>query len=87
MIFHTAYSYSTENRDKVHRRFQETRGAPPPGVTMVGRWHTADGNHGFLIAESDDAAAIATWLHGWTDLVSFEVTPVLDDEGFSEIIA
>jgi hypothetical protein len=87
MIFHAAYTYSTANRDRVHQRFKETQGAPPPGVTMLGRWHGADGNRGFLVAETADATALAAWLHGWTDLVSFEVTPVLGDAEFGEVIA
>jgi len=27
--------------------FLETGGAPPAGVKMLGRWHTADGAYGF----------------------------------------
>jgi len=87
MIFHSSYTYTAENRDRVHERFKQTGGAPPPGVTMIGRWHTADGNRGFLIAETEDATAVAAWLHDWTDLVRFEVTPVLDDAQFGRVIA
>lgn len=87
MILHAHYEYSTENRDEVHRRFKDTGGVPPPEVTMVGRWHSAEGNRGFLIAESDDANGIARWLNEWTDLVSFEVTPVLTDEQFIQVIS
>jgi len=61
MLFHARYRYSTADRNAVHGRFLES-GAPPPGVTMLGRWHGAEGNGGFLVAEADDAAAIARWL-------------------------
>ena len=36
---------------------------------MLGRWHAAAGNGGFLVADCEDAGALARWLHGWTDLI------------------
>ena len=86
MMVHGSDRYSTANRDAVHRRFLETGGAPPAGVSMLGRWHCAEGNGGFFLAETDDPAALARWLQDWTDLIDFEVTPVLTDEQFSEVI-
>ena len=86
MLFYTHFQYSAENRDTVHQRFKETGGTPPPNVTMLGRWHSIEGNRGILVAESDDPSAIAKWLNDWTDLVSFEVTPVLSDEQFLKVI-
>lgn len=86
MLFHAQYDYSPDDRDRVHQRFKETGGLPPAGVTMLGRWHSVEGNRGFLIAESEDASAVTSWLHGWTDLLSFEVTPVLTDEQFKDVI-
>lgn len=87
MLFHARYAYRGEDRDKVHQRFLQTGGAPPSGVTMLGRWHGAQGNGGFLVAETEDATALARWLQDWTDLVAFEVTPVVTDEEFAAVIA
>lgn len=86
MIFHIAFDYLPDSRADVHERFKQTGAPPPEGVTMVGRWHAAEGNRGWLIAETDDADGIARWLQEWTDLVSFEVTPVLTDEQFRAVI-
>ena len=86
MLFHVHYAYSTEDRDAVHERFKATGGVPPAGVTMLGRWHDAGGNRGFLVADSGDIDAVAGWLHEWSDLLSFEITPVLTDEAFSRVI-
>lgn len=86
MLIHASYVYATGDRDAVHRRFKETGGAPPPGVEMIGRWHGAEGNCGFFLAETDDVGALARWLQDWTDLLSFEVTPVLTDAQFREVI-
>lgn len=73
MLFHVSY------RDIGNTRFV-TRGAlPPKGATMLSRWHSGAGNRGFIIAETDDPDALASWLKGYTDY--FEVTPVMRDEG------
>ena len=86
MIFHITYQLSPERRNDAQKRFKETGAPPPSGVTMAGRWHCAQGLRGFAIAESSDAEAIAKWLQEWTDLISFEVTPVVNDEQLARVI-
>jgi hypothetical protein len=86
MLFHGRYKYPPACRDAVHQRFLQTGAPPPEGVTMIGRWHSAEGNRGFFVAEATDAAAVAKWLQDWSDLLSFRVDPVLEDERFAEVI-
>jgi len=86
MIFHISYAFSPEQRNNAQKRFKETGGLPPSGVTMIGRWHSAQGHKGFVLADSSDAVAIAKWMQEWTDLLSFEVTPVLNDEEVARVI-
>jgi len=86
MLFHITYDFTPQERDDAQRRFKDTGAPPPEGVIMHGRWHSAAGHLGFLIAESSDAVAIGKWMQSWTDLLSFEITPVLTDEEFSEVI-
>ena len=86
MLFHITYEVSPQDRNQVQKRFKETGALPPEGVTMQGRWHSAAGHIGFLVAESSDAVAIAKWMQKWTDLLAFDITPVLTDEEVAEII-
>ena len=44
------------------------------------------GLRGFVVAESSDAEAVAKRLQDWTDLLSFEVTPVVTDEQLARVI-
>ena len=55
-------------------RFLETGGAPPKGVTMLGRWHAMNGQ-GFAISESTDAKAMYQSVSEWSDFLSLTVTP------------
>ncbi len=82
MRFMVRWTLKGDNRDRTIARFKETGGPPPSGVQMIGRWHCASGSGGFALAESGDAAAIHRWVYDWSDLLSFEVHPVLNDEEF-----
>lgn len=86
MLFMTTYSFPPEHRDKAVARFRQTQGAPPPGVKMLGRWHDIGGNKGFTLSEATDAQALFKWAMDWSDLISFDVSPVIDDEGFAKVL-
>ena len=86
MIFHITYTLSPGQRNDAQKRFKTTGAPPPSGVTMTGRWHCAEGLRGFIVAESSDAEAVAKWTQGWTDLLSFEVTPVVTDGQLARVI-
>lgn len=87
MFFHISYVFDPEHREGAQARFMETGALPPEGVTMHGRWHSVSGRRGFLIAESSDASAVASWLQEWTDLLTFETHVVLNDEEFAAVLA
>ena len=67
-------------------RFLETGAQPPQGVTMLGRWFTAGHNKGFMLAETTDSKALFRWVSQWTDLMDFEVDPVLEDQEAAPIL-
>jgi len=67
-------------------RFLETGGAPPKGVTMLGRWHGMDGT-GFAISESTDPKAMYLWQAQWADVLDLTVTPCLEDADAGEVMA
>ena len=86
MFFHLTYEIAPPDRDTAQQRFKATGGLPPEGVTMHSRWHSAAGHCGYIIAESTDALAIGKWTQAWTDVIAFEVTPVINDEEAAEMI-
>lgn len=87
MKFLVEYSFGPSAYIASTKRFAETQGPPPAGITMLGRWHAASGHKGVTLAETSDAKALYAWVLGWADLLSFEVTPVLDDAEVAEVLA
>jgi hypothetical protein len=67
-------------------RFLATGGAPPKGVTMLGRWHGMNGQ-GFAISESTDAKAMYQWVAPGSDLLSLTVTPCVEDTDAGAVMA
>ena len=86
MRFMTSWTFKPEASREAIARFKETGGYPPKGVTMVARYHDVAGNRGWAISECDDAVAASKWCHDWSDLLTFEVTPVLDDQQITEVL-
>lgn len=86
MRFMTTYSLRPEQRDAALARFKKTQGAPPPGVKLLGRWHDAGGHRGFTLSEASDAQAIYRWVLEWSDLMTFDVSVVLDDQEFARAL-
>ena len=84
MYYVISWRFDPEHRDAIHARFKETGGPPPAGVRMLGRWHQIGGGRGACVARSDDPVAVAKWAQEWSDLMTFEVYPALDDEQFGK---
>ena len=74
------YQISKATWGQAVERFLETGGAPPDGVTLLNRYHAAAGRHGFLVAESDDVAALYRMAAEWHDVCDLAITPVIEDE-------
>ena len=48
--------------------------------------HAVGGNRGFVIAEVADVVPIGKWMQKWTDLLTFDVTPIMNDEEIQTVL-
>lgn len=55
-------------------------------MKLLARWHDVAGNRGWTISEAADPALLAQWSLSWSDLLKFEVTPVIDDEQLGSLL-
>jgi hypothetical protein len=87
MKFVTTWSVPPENRKAAEVRFKESAGdAPPAGIKLLGRWFAVGGGKGVHVCECDDPIAFAKWAQRWSDLLSIEIYPALDDEGAAKLL-
>ena len=68
----------------VYRRFRERGRMAPEGLSYVSSWVTADMTRCYQIMETTDRALLDQWIAIWSDLVEFEVYPVITSKEASE---
>jgi hypothetical protein len=61
----------------VYRRFAEQGRLAPPGLVYVASWVSDDLRRCYQVMECDDRALLDEWMARWSDLVDFEVVPVM----------
>lgn len=84
MKFMITWTIAPAQQNESTQRFVQTGGGPPPGVKMLGRWHGP--SMGFVLAEGNDMKPIYEWTRQWSDLLSFVVTPVIEDDEAAEVL-
>ena len=68
----------------VYARFAAQGRLLPEGVSYVASWISADLTHCYQVMEADDVALLQRWTAAWSDLVEFEIIPVISSEEAAE---
>ena len=66
------------SKEKVYARYEAKGRMLPDGLKYVDSWLTEDGTRCFQLMETDDLELFNLWIEKWSDLVEFEIIPVLD---------
>jgi hypothetical protein len=61
-------------------RFLSGKGAPPAGVTLLGRWHQTDSSGGYALYETDDPAKLFEFAASWVDVLEIHSNIVVEDD-------
>jgi Domain of unknown function (DUF3303) len=61
----------------VYRRFRERGRLAPDGLECRGSWITEDLRRCYQVMECDDRRLLDEWIAHWSDVVDFEVIPVV----------
>jgi hypothetical protein len=78
-----------KNRDAlpVYRRFNERGRLAPEGVRYVASWVDEKLERCFQLMESEERELVDEWIARWSDLVDFEVYPVISSSNAAERVA
>ncbi|TAH37927.1 MAG: DUF3303 domain-containing protein [Planctomycetota bacterium] len=71
----------------VYRRFREQGRMAPEGLVYVASWVDAGLERCYQLMETDDRALLDEWTARWSDLVDFEVHPVISSQEAAERVA
>jgi hypothetical protein len=77
-----------KNKDPVpvYRRFRDRGRMVPEGLVYLSSWVDQKLEHCYQLMETHDRALLDEWMASWSDLVDFEVHPVVTSkEAFDKI--
>ena len=77
MLFMVIERFKNRDAKAVYRRFRDHGRGAPDGLTYVGSWIEASFDRCFQLMECDDARLLQQWVAVWSDLIEFEIVPVV----------
>jgi Protein of unknown function (DUF3303) len=77
MLFMVIERFREQNAKAVYARFRDKGRMMPEGLTFVGSWVTADVGRCFQLMECDDVTLLQRWVAEWSELIEFEIVPVV----------
>ena len=77
MLFMIIEHFRDGDARPVYARFRERGRLAPDGLRYVDSWVTPDLARCYQVMECDDRALLDEWIAAWSDLVDFEVHPVI----------
>lgn len=86
MLFMIVENFRDGDARPVYRRFRERGRLAPDGLRYVASWVTDDLRRCFQVMECDDRGLLDQWLDHWSDIVDFEVIPVMTSAAALEAI-
>ena len=86
MLYMVVENFRNGDPVPVYRRFRERGRLAPEGVKYLSSWVDEKLERCFQLMETDDPLLLDEWMEHWTDLVEFEVYPVVSSAEAAERI-
>lgn len=80
MVYMVVEHFKNGDARPIYRRFREKGRLAPEGLTYVTSWVEENLQRCFQLMETDDRTLLEEWLAQWSDLVDFEVFPVMTSQ-------
>ena len=77
MLYMIVEHFKNKDAVAVYRRFRDLGRLAPDGLTYISSWVDEKLERCFQIMETDDRALLEQWMAKWSDIVEFEVYPVI----------
>ena len=77
MLYMVVETFRNGDSAPVYRRFRERGRLAPEGVNYISSWVDERLERCFQLMETDNRLLLDEWMENWSDLVEFEVYPVM----------
>jgi hypothetical protein len=86
MLFMVIETFKNGDPKPIGERFRRSGRMLPEGVAYHASWVDSSGWRCFQIMEAPSVELLNTWVSHWSDLVDFEIIPVLTSGEFWSMI-
>jgi hypothetical protein len=80
MLFMVVENFKDGDALPVYRRFRAEGRLAPEGLNYVSSWVDETLQRCFQLMETDDRNLLEQWIANWSDIVDFEVFPVMTSQ-------
>jgi hypothetical protein len=80
MLYMIVEQFKDQDALPVYRRFRERGRLAPEGLAYVSSWVDERFHRCFQLMETDDRNLLEQWIANWSDIVDFEVFPVMTSQ-------
>jgi hypothetical protein len=87
MLYMIVEHFKNDDPLPVYRRFRDRGRLAPDGLIYVFSWVDEQLHCCYQLMETEDRALIDRWINNWSDLVEFEVYPVITSKEAADRIA
>jgi len=77
MVYMIIERFKNGDAVPVYRRFRDQGRLAPDGLKYISSWVTLDMAACYQLMECEDRRLLDQWMARWSDLVDFEVLPVI----------
>lgn len=78
MLFMAIVTWKPEHKIEMVKRSQEKGSMRPEGIKFINEWVDVSGGKSFSLFEANNSNDILSWVTVWTDIMEFEITPVME---------
>lgn len=87
MLFMIIERFKNHDAVPVYRRFKDQGRMAPEGLRYVSSWVDDKLQTCFQVMEAEDPSYVDEWIANWSDLVDFEVYPVISSDEAAKRLA
>ena len=77
MLFMVVERFRNRDPKPIYRRLAERGRQMPDGLKYIDSWIEPNFDRCFQLMEADDLTLFQKWIAGWSDLMEFEIVPVV----------
>jgi hypothetical protein len=87
MLFMVVETFRNHDGKAIYRRLRDRGRQMPDGLSFVSSWVQADMGRCFQLMECDDITLLQRWVVQWSDLMDFEIVPVVAGKDTASALA